>query len=439
MIPVQNRLKISLTIEKNRYSLPITCLFCNAIRDNKKRRFLFVSKVLGKHIPIIPTSLQIIGRLLANAWYEDTESLTMTNTMELAALLPLLTSFASPENSNLNKAALEEIITKLSKSGLLEKQYPLKEKTLFIGFAETATGIAQAVFNCFSNAGYIHTTREQLKEILPEFVFNEEHSHATEHMLYVMDKSFLKNYERIVLVDDELTTGNTAKNLINNLPGNKFGILTILDWRNIAQEESLNNIESKSVIVSSLIKGTLDNVIEYDASTIDKQIEFCSSDKADYQELYINDHIKCENLIMSNGRFGITSTDQLRINSILKQTSTLLFKRRKLGNLLCLGTEEFIYIPCILSSMLGGGVYFHSTTRSPIISYDNEEYCIKNKISFVSPYDEKRNNYVYNIPKGFYKQVFVFLEKPISDESKFRFMGMFREMGIEEVLFIYWF
>jgi len=420
--------------------LPLTSVFDNAIRDNAKRRFLFVSKVLGKHIPILPTTLQIIGRLLASAWYEDIEALTMTDTIELSSYLPLLTSYVLEKHTKINdEVILKEIMIKLSKSGLLEKQYTLKEKTLFIGFAETATGIAQSVFSCFSNAGYIHTTREQINGMLPEFVFTEEHSHATEHMLYINDKNFLKDYERIVLVDDELTTGNTARNLISNLPGNKFGILTILDWRNKTQQESLNNFDSKAVIVSSLIKGTLDTVVEYATETIDKQIEFCSPSNAYYQELYVNSHVKGENLVVSNGCFGITSDDQLKINLIMKKIGALLLKQRKPGNLLCLGTEEFIYIPCALSSMLGDGVYFHSTTRSPIISYDNADYCIKNKFSFISPYDEKRTNYVYNIPKGFYKQVFVFLEKEISNVSKLMFMGIFRELGIEEVLFVNWF
>lgn len=440
-VPIQNSLKISLTIEKNRYKLPLTSIFDNAIRDNTKRRFLFVSKVLGKHIPILPITLQIIGRLLACAWYEDIEALALPETTELSSYLPLLTSHSSGKKSTEETYDLAALLTKLRKSGLLKSQFFLKEKTLFIGFAETATGIAQAVFNCFTNAGYIHTTREQFQNMLPQFIFNEEHSHAVEHMLYVQDKNFLKDYERIVLVDDELTTGNTARNLIKKLPGKKFGILTILDWRNIEQQERLNTIDDKAVIVSSIIKGTLDDVIEYDIPTVDRQIEFHSYDKADYNELHINEYIKGESLAMANGRFGITSDDKLILDSIMKQATPLLLNERKSGNLLCLGTEEFIYIPCLCSSMLGNDVYFHSTTRSPIISTDDEAvaYCIKNKLSFTSPYDEVRKNYVYNIPKNFYNQVFVFLEKPISDASRFMFIGMFRELGIKEVLFVYWF
>ncbi|MFQ7118904.1 MAG: phosphoribosyltransferase domain-containing protein [Intestinibacter sp.] len=44
--------------------------------------------------------------------------------------------------------------------------------------------------------------------------FLEEHSHATNHNLYYEDLKYLKDKEEIILVDDEITTGNTCINLI---------------------------------------------------------------------------------------------------------------------------------------------------------------------------------------------------------------------------------
>lgn len=420
-----------MTIEKNRYCLPLNCLFQNAARDNAKRKFLFVSKVLGKHIPMHPMVLRIIGGILARTWLYDIENIYTSDIEELISSLLSLTEETNPQKDTM--LTTKEIADIAS---LLDTPLKLKEKTLFIGFAETATGIAQAVFSCFSNAGYIHTTREELEGLSPAFIFKEEHSHAVEHMLFPKNSSFLHEYDRIVLIDDELTTGKTAINLINKLPGANFGIITVLDWRNPLQFEQLNLLRNKSLIVSSLVKGTLNEVTELPSHSIDNIVEFKNSNNTLYDELYISDALKIENAISLNGRFGITSTEQLQINSHISQVAKLLLKRRVSGNLLCLGTEEFIYIPGAISAQLGQRVYFHSTTRSPIFSNAGDNYCIKNKLCFHSPYDHNRKNFVYNLPNNFYKQAFVFLEKPIDENSKQMFLGIFKKFQIANILFV---
>lgn len=76
----------------------------------------------------------------------------------------------------------------------LDKRFELTEKTLFIGFAETATALGQAVFVCFSgNCTYIHTTRNDISGNYKKFNFVEEHSHAPEQYLYIKDNDFFRN------------------------------------------------------------------------------------------------------------------------------------------------------------------------------------------------------------------------------------------------------
>ena len=58
---IDNSLKISLNITENKCNIPVSKLFTMSARENKKRDFLFVSKVIGKHMPMIPGTLKIIG------------------------------------------------------------------------------------------------------------------------------------------------------------------------------------------------------------------------------------------------------------------------------------------------------------------------------------------------------------------------------------------
>ncbi len=126
------------------------------------------------------------------------------------------------------------------------KPLELLEETLFIGFAETATALGHAVFNAFgSRAMYIHTTREFLPELEPFVTFEEEHSHATSHRVYCEQPDKLLQAKRIVLIDDEITTGNTVVNIIETLrqkfPDVKhYSVLSILDWRSASSMKSFN-------------------------------------------------------------------------------------------------------------------------------------------------------------------------------------------------------
>ena len=160
---------LNLTIESGTHTPDE--LFGFAQRRNPKRAFLFVSKVLGRHIPVSPA-------VMRNA------------TDTLAAQIPA----------------------------------DLPGPMLVIGMAETAialgAGVQQALSRERDDTLYLCTTRHPLD--LPVLVeFREEHSHATQQVLHLpqhpADVALLRTARTLVLVDDEASTGKTFANLLEAL------------------------------------------------------------------------------------------------------------------------------------------------------------------------------------------------------------------------------
>ena len=143
-----------------------------AERINPKRAFLFVSKVLGRHIPVSP-------HIMRHAF------------TDLAKLVP----------------------------------GDLPEPVLVIGMAETAVGLGagvhQVLQQCYPEAIYVTTTRHPVHGAPLLARFLEEHSHAQDQLLYGSPDAELQqqilNSKSIVLVDDEASTGKTFVNLIHAL------------------------------------------------------------------------------------------------------------------------------------------------------------------------------------------------------------------------------
>ena len=140
----------------------------------------------------------------------------------------------------------------------------------------------------------------------------------------------------------------------------------------------------------------------------------------------------------STGRFGISSQDNPKIFEEIKSISEVLKKERTTGNCLCIGTGEFIYLPCSISARLGDNVYFHSTTRSPVHARNIDSYGNKNKVAFQSPEDDTITNYLYNIPDNFYEQVFFLSEKPLTKEKKEEFNRIFSYFHVKSIIFVCW-
>ena len=124
-----------------------------------------------------------------------------------------------------------------------------------IGFAETATAIgAQAAITLGTK--YIQTTREVIPDARYLF-FSEAHSHATEQKLVKDDiDRVINDIDRIVFIEDEVTTGNTIMNIIKIITKEyqkktKFAVASLL---NGMTEEYLKIYQDEKIELHYLVK-----------------------------------------------------------------------------------------------------------------------------------------------------------------------------------------
>lgn len=386
---------IKTQFTENKFQFAEEELFLMATRINKKRKFLFVSTVLGKHLAVKAAVPQLTGRLLAMLLADDLQQ------MQIA--VDGMKGVTEPNNA-------------LKKLHQIEAAVP----TLFIGFAETATALGHATFSHFSNnAYYVHTTREQLISQVEILTFEEEHSHATSHRLYGDSQ---QPFERIVLIDDEISTGKTLYNIIGILKEafptvKNYAVLSILNWlsqENEARLKSLGPIEFHSIVkgqfecigepllveAAELPTEIVPIISHLPVKTVLPTIAGCSIDEGQQQNN--------ADYLQQTGRFMMAAEDYN--HEAIKQLATELKEHCTNGKTVVIGTGEFMYIPMQIAAELGDDVYFHATTRSPI-HVEKAPYTITQKLCFDSPENSGVENYLYNLATYKYEQAFVFVER----------------------------
>lgn len=465
---ILDEIAVDIQISENTFNFELEDLFLMAGRKNPKRAFLFVSKLLGKHIPVNPKQAILTGRLIGLMIGEKIGAIKEINYHIIAKAL---------KDDNFSNEALVYADSKL---------ISLDKPTLFVGFAETATALGNSLFAQFKgdNICYIHTTRDELLECRSAFNFEEEHSHAVSHFCYPLKEEFLSEFERIVLVDDEITTGKTALNLIeainNKYPKKEYIIASILDWRSEEYIKRYKDLEEKlgvKINVVSLLDGqatcsspSIEGLnINYENSCHKKikhiheefyQVDFPAI-KAEKSFTEINN----EDLIVRNyffklnncreftrilcsgekknysyldfsGRFGIGHDELKEIEKILSNLVNTMKPLDEDEKVLVLGTEEFMYIPMVMASLIKGAKY-QSTTRSPIYVGKQEEYAIKFAAKFNNPFDKGVINYVYNIGQDMYNEILFVTEREIDRESKNELINLFYSAGIKNINFVY--
>ncbi|WP_027416120.1 phosphoribosyltransferase family protein [Aneurinibacillus terranovensis] len=460
---IEGGIDVCVQIEDNPYNIPLEELFAMAARRNKKRNFLFVSKILGKHIPVDPYVPLLAGAVLAARYIEIVYQTGAERARKLVQAL------RNPEQRPLAYARLRQMPLELPRD------------IVVVGFAETATALGSAVFDSFAGrARYLHTTRESINEIVPEFTFEEEHSHATSHRCYTLDGKFFAGSEPVVLVDDEITTGKTALNIIAELqhryPRKEYVLASLLDWR--AEEDRLRfrEMEKKLGIrirCVSLVSGRiavrhtatlerpewLENperlekpenreirlevinqalVVKANRFTktaikdkksiatyllsLGESLPFSSSDTAGNRNsaLYLR----------TSGRFGMTSSEAREIDKDIEKVAFFLRGTRKGKRTLCMGTGEFMFIPMRIAALMGEGISYQSTTRSPIYQSAREGYAIQNAFSYSSPDDPAITNYFYNVRPGMYDELYLFVERESEAGRMEPLLDQLRSLGI---------
>lgn len=318
-----------------------------AKRDNNTRRpYLFVNPLQGKHIPAKPSQC-----------------------FELFS-------------------ALGEI---------LKKRFP-NEKLLLIGFAETATAIGAALAVSLENVlYYIHTTRE---DVAGGYIqFSEVHSHAAEQRLVSDNLSeYINASQRIVFVEDEVTTGNTILNLINALRqrygGLKFGVVSIL---NSMDAETLGRFRERGTDFLYLLKIDKSGVEETPCGfEFDKRLTI----EPKFLEPAGNEFAVLGKM---DPRIGLRPAEYME--ACRKLVAECLSRVENLAgkDVLVLGSEEFMFPPMLLALEIekryNAAVRFHATTRSPILPGTGEDYPLNSRFALKSVYDGERNVFLYNLRK----------------------------------------
>lgn len=324
-------------------------LFEIAERRNPKRAFLFVSKVLGRHIPVAPEKMRAVYRQLA------------------------------------------------------EQFPPLSDgPVLFIGMAETAVGLGAGVFDevrqRVSEPVYLTSTRHpQQADLLCEF--KENHSHATDHLIYLPDDAQLRqrvlNARTLVMIDDEATTGNTFINLLEALR-NDGGLtqieqviaVTLTDWSG----DALPARCPVPVRTVSLVQGDWHWQQDPDAAL------------PPMPAVALNDAATVPITgKQSWGRLGMETPAGDLGRAIQAQPGE---------KILVLGSSEFVWEPFLLAERLaaqGAEVKYSSTTRSPIAT----GFAIESAIAFGDNYGLGIANFVYNVAHQQFHRILLCIETPV--------------------------
>ena len=297
---------------------------------------------------------------------------------------------------------------------LYEKVYDKhkNEKILFIGFAETATAIGFYVAKKF-NMPYMTTTRENVEG--REYIyFEEKHSHAVDQR---MDKAFLNKMipriDRIIFVEDEVSTGNTILNGIAEIkklyPDSniKFSVASIV---NGMQKEHKDKYASLNIDLFYVIEKPVIDYTEY-LNSIDTNGDYIITENK-----YNKDAVKIEKVLYRQKQNrGINNIKDF-MTDIYKKADKINIDRQ--DKILILGTEEFMFPAIYMADFfnrIGIQAVSHSTTRSPICVSDNNEYPLHKRYEMKSLYGDY-TTYIYNLQK--YDKVII-----ISDYTKDDHLG----------------
>ena len=319
--------------------------------NNNKRKYLVVNRLQGKHIPVRPDEAFSMFRELADT---------------------------------------------------IKNEYK-EENLLLIGFAETATAIGAAVAAELGTK-YMQTTREIIPDVEYLF-FSEEHSHATEQKLVKNDiDSVIGGIDRIIFIEDEVTTGKTIWNIIQLLeklyPETvKFSVASLL---NGMDESALHTYHEKNIPIHYLVKTNHERYTEIAEGFAGDGIYVpCSEEAYDVtKELRAGGRMNARRLAEADKYREACEKLWMTIDGMIHD--------ELVGRVLVLGTEEFMYPALYVANRIaqsGAETFCHSTTRSPIAVSMEPEYPLHVRYELKSLYDRERTTYVYDI--GSYDAVLI--------------------------------
>ena len=346
-----------------------------AQRINPKRAFLFVSKVLGRHIPVAPSIMRHVFT-------------------DLASLVP----------------------------------DDLPEPILVIGMAETAVGLSagvhQALQTRYPNALLLNSTRHAQHNDAKGnshtllTTFSEDHSHASQHLIYQSaDKATqaqLLASKTLIMVDDEASTGNTCVNVVTALRNagldqlQQVHLTTLVDW-------SLNQQQDSGDVVSDQIAKRLPNIKFQRHHLLSGAWTWADAPNPEPITMPSVDTTEAGSHMLGDtgnwGRFPTLDSINGFDNYLFRfQTAFNVFndqvqfekeqfdKEQLPQRILVLGSNEFVWLPFLLAEWLetqtqNSTVNFSALTRSPIALGG----AITTMLSFSDNYGLGMTNFAYNV------------------------------------------
>jgi len=311
-------------------------------RNNPKRGFVFVSRVLGKHIGASPGSMRRAQRELAGQIDQSDRS-----------------------------------------------------PVVFIGMAETAVGLGEGVFAAWQElhgpnrpAMYFSTTRYYF-EGHDRVRFEEAHTHAPELYLYLPDTQAMRQLFRdathVVLIDDEISTGNTLGNLVTALQQSMPSLVDITavaltDFSGGRAQTALARPGIRQAQVTALLSGSF---------------EFDVQQTFPLPHASVSEFPECRRHLIPNatarfGRCHATSVPDKLLDGLLPDLADASLVR-------VIATGEYMFPAQALGWALeehGLNVLVHSTTRSPL----RLDGAIGSITEIPDAYEEPVRYYIYNLP-----------------------------------------
>ena len=353
--------------------------------NNPKRDFLFVNTLLGKHIAVQGRDALMMHRALGDKVYE-----------------------------------------------LFKEKGWENKKVLLVGFAETATALAQNIMFYslkfkekfpLNIVGYTQTTREELpSNQYTNIAFEEEHSHATSQKLY-FDKEL--DYDVVLFVEDEITTGNTILNFISQFEkhqsGKDYAVASILNWQN---DKDAKTFSEKGVEVAFLVRGKMKTELP----------SFSIKEGKEY-DLYQDEvNYKANLSLRNNPRLPMTVEEFSEYvtfgDNKDKEFSKLISLKDSKKKTLIIGTEENMFVPIFFAIIIDADV--KATTRSPIESSLEDGYPIASRLKLNSAYESGRVTYLYDMDLGDYEQFVIFVEEesPVFENELTKFLSTYGEVKV---------
>ncbi|MFC6011515.1 phosphoribosyltransferase [Nocardia lasii] len=328
------------------------------LRRNPRRAHLLVSTVLGKHLPTDPRVVIDAGNRLGDL--------------------------------------VSEILG--------------DREAVVLGFAETATGLGHTVAARIDAGCYLHSTRRPEPRATTLTGFEEGHSHATSHLLQPAPASIFANDLPLVLVDDEISTGDTAIDAVRALhafaPRAHYVLASLVDMRTPADRIRFEAAAAElgaRIDTVCLASGRTElpaDLIDTVTALPEPQLNPVAAQPGSFGRIELSWPAD----VPEGGRHGILGSDtdafDIALKSVAEEVNTRLDAEFADRPVIVIGHEELMYLPLRLAADLadaGTPTRFQTTTRSPAYVLDEPGYPLRRGFRFTAPEpDPTAQRYLYN-------------------------------------------